>query len=160
MEQFLMEKATVKAAINAIDLDAGANTGARIDMKLFRRVTFVLFASAGTSPSSHTVSFQQHDAASAGNSANLSISNPYYHKVDSATEFTRVVPSAAAASFDIDSIVGDTKYMVVFEVLAEDLTNGYRWASMNLSDAGGAQLGAALAICHEAKEKPGYAIPV
>lgn len=160
MEAFFMEKATVKSAIDPVDLNDGANTGARIDMSKCRRVTFVLFAKAGTAPSSHTVSFQQHDAASAGNSVALSIDSPYFHKLDAATYFTKVQPSAAASSFDIDALVIDAKFVAVFEVLAEQLTDGYKWASMNVTDAGGAQLGACLAICHDMKDLPSYSVVV
>lgn len=160
MEALLMEKMTVKSIIDPVDLNDGTNTGARVDMSKCRRVTFVLVAKAGTTPSSHTVSFQQHDAASAGNSAALSIANPYFHKLDAETSFTKVVPGAAASSFDIDTLVADAKFVAVFEVLAEDLSSGYKWASLNLTDAGGAQLGACLAICHDMKEAPAYSVVV
>ena len=160
MEALLMEKATVKDVVGPVDLNTGANTGARVDMKGFERVSFVCMAAAGTTPSSHTFSFQQHDAASAGNSAALSIDNPYYHKLDSATSYTKVVPGAAASSFDLDTLVGDAKYVVVFEVLAEQLSEGYRWVSINQTQAGGAQIGAILAVCHEPGSKPAYSAVV
>lgn len=160
MEKLFMEKCTVKSAISPVDLNDGANTGNRIDMSKCRRVTFVFDVKAGTTPSSHTVSFQQHTVASSGTPANLSIDNPYFHKLDTATEFTKVVPGAAASSFDIDTLVGDAKFMAVFEVKAEDLTDGYRWVSCNLTDAGGAQLGACLAICHDMKDEPAYGTAV
>lgn len=160
MEQFLMEKATVKVVTGPIDLDAGANTGARIDMQKFKRVTFVVIAAAGTTPSAHLHTLKQHTAASAGTSADLSVDNPYYHKAGAATEFTKVQPTSAAAAYDVDTLVGDAKYVVVFEVLQEQLTDGYRWVSLDTGDVGGAQLGTVLAICHEATNKPAYGIAV
>lgn len=158
MEALLMEKAIVKATTGPIDLDAGTNTGGRFDMSKCKRVSFIAVVAAGTTPSSHTFSFQQHDAASAGNSAALSIGNPYFHKLNAATYFTKVEPTAAS-SFDLDTLVGDNKFIVVFEVLAEDLTDGYKWVSMNITDAGGAQLGTVLAIGHE-MDKPAYSAVV
>lgn len=147
MEAMLMETRTVKSIIGPVDLNTGANTGERIDMKNVKRVTFVITAAAGTTPSSHTVSFEQHTVASAGTPLALTIDNGYYHKVDTATSFTRVAPTGTkASSFDIDSVVGDTKFMAVFEVLAEDLTDGYRWLSLNMTDSGGAQLASVIAI--------------
>lgn len=159
MEAFLMEKMTAKVIVQPVDLNDGANTGLRVDMSKCKRVSFICIADAGTTPSSHTFSFEQHDAAAAGNSAALSIGNPYYHCLNSATVFTKVVPGAAASSFDLDTLVGDNEYVVVFEVLAEDLTDGYKWASINLTDAGGAQLGTILAICH-GMDKPAYEVAV
>ena len=162
MEQFLMEKGTVKVVTGPVDLDTGANTGARVDIQQFARVSFIVAAAAGTTPSAHTHTLRQHDAATAGNSKDLSVSNPYYHKVNAATSFTKVVPSSDTAAYDIDTVVGDTKYMVVFEVLAEQLDreNGFRWVSLDTTDAGGAQLGTVIAVCHEAESKPAYSIIV
>jgi hypothetical protein len=160
-EKLFMEKAQIKVTTYPVDLDAGANTGARVDMQHFKRCTFLIVAGAGTTPSSHTVSFQQHDAASAGTSANLSIDNGYFHRVSTATYFTKVAPTGtAAASFDIDTVVGDTKYVAVFEVNQEDITDGNRWISCNLTDAGGAQLGTIIAICHNCDQAPAYSLVV
>lgn len=160
MEAFFMEKGTVKVVTGPIDLDTGANTGARIDMQKFKRVTFVVIAAAGTTPSAHVHTLRQHDAASAGTSADLSVDNPYYLKAGAATEFTKVVPSSAAAAFDVDALVADAKYVVVFEVLQEQLASGNRWVSLDTGDVGGAQLGTVLAICHEATNKPAYGLAV
>lgn len=157
MEAYLMEKGTVAMSTVPVDLNGGANAGARISLAKARRCSFIIVAGAGTTPSSHTVSFQQHDAGTAGNSKALSHANPYWHKVSTATEFTKVVPGAAASSFDIDTIVGDTKFVAVFEVLAEDLdrNNDYNYVSCDVTDSGGAQLGAVVALLHE-MDKPAY----
>lgn len=160
MEAFLMEKAIVKAVIGPVDLDTGANTGNRVDMKDLERVTFICAAAAGTTPSSHTFTLKQHTLASAGTSADLEVSNPYYHQLAAATSFTKVQPSTAAAAYDLDSIIVDAKYVVVFEVLASQLTDGYRWVSLDQTDAGGAQIGVVLAIGHAAGSKPSYSLVV
>lgn len=159
-EALFMEKNIVKVSTQPVDFNAGANTGARFDIQKFKRVAFLIVCDAGTTPSSHTVSFQQHDAASAGTSVALTIDTPYFHKVDTATAFTKVVPPALASSFDIDTIVGDTKFVAVFEVLQEQLTDGNRWVSCNVTDAAGAQLGTVLAIGHNGVELPAYAAVV
>lgn len=156
MEAYLMEKAQVKVVTGPIDLDAGANTGLRVDMQQFKRVTWIVAVAAGTTPSSHTFAFKQHTVASAGTPAVLSHANPYFHKLGAATSFTKVQPAAAADSYDLDTLVGDAKFVLVFEVLSEDLSDGYRWVSLDLTDAGGAQLGTVIAICHEAQFKPAY----
>ncbi len=157
-EAFLMEQMVAKVTTGPIDLDAGANVGVRFDMQKFKRVTFFVIAAAGTTPNAHAISFQQHDAASAGNSVALEIDNPWFHQVNAATAFTKVQPVAKVSSFDIDAVVGDTKFVAVFEVLQEDLlANGAnRWISLNIADVGGAQLGTVLAIGHNATELPAY----
>lgn len=155
-ESFLMEKATVKVITGAVDLNTGANTGERVDMRMFKRVTFIAAVEAGTTPSAHTHTLKQHTVASAGTPADLSVDNPYWIKAGAATSFTKVIPVAAAAAYDIDTTVIDAKYVVVFEVLQEQLTDGYRYVSLDTADAGGSQLGAVIAICHEAVSKPAY----
>ena len=156
MEAFLMEKASVKAIVGPVDLNDGANTGLRVDISKARRVTFVCILAAGTTPSSHTFTLYQHTVASAGTPAVLAVDNPYYHKLDAETVFTKVVPGAAASAYNLDSIFADAKGIVVFEVLAEQLTDGYKYVSIDLTDSGGAQLGTVLAIAHDVKDAPAY----
>lgn len=155
MERFLMEAKNLKVVIGPVDLDTGANTGARVDIRQAKRVSFVCIAAAGTAPNSHTFTLKQHTAASGGTSADLSVDNAYYHKLAAATSWTKVEPSSAAAAYDLDGIVADAKYMIVFEVLAEQLSDGYGWVSLDQSDAGGAQLGLVLAVV-DSDIKPAY----
>lgn len=156
-EQLLMEQMIPKVIIEPVDLNAGANTGARFDMAKFKRVTFLIVAAAGTAPTNHSVALKQHTVAAAGVPAALSVDNPWFHKVDAATVFTKVVPGAKADTFDIDAIVGDTKFVAAFEVLQEDLTEGYRYVSLDIADVGGAQIGTVIAIGHNGTELPAYA---
>ena len=158
MESLFMESHTVKVSTQPVDLNTGANSGARVDMSKSQRVAFLIVADAGTTPNSHTVSLQQHDAASGGTSAALSIDNPYFHKVGVATEFTKVVPGAEASSFDIDAVVADGKFVAVFEVLQEDLADGNTHVSCNVTDAGGAQIGCVIAIGHGMRNLPAYEV--
>lgn len=160
MNKLFMEKNILKVIGGPVDFNDAAITGARVDMSKIKSVAFAVIAAAGTTPSSHTVSFKQHTVASSGTPADLEIDNPWYHQVATATEFTKVVPTAKAASFDIDTIVGDTKFVAVFEVKAEDLTDGYRWVSCNLTDSGGAQLGCILAIGHDGSVAPLFEVAV
>ena len=155
-----MEKATVKVVTLPVDLNTAANTGARVDMLKFKRVSFIVVVDAGTTPTAHQHTLKQHTAASAGTSADLSVDNPYFVKAGAATEFTKVTPEAAAAMYDLDATVLDAKYVAVFEVLQEQLTEGYRWVSLDTADAGGAQIGTVIAICHEAVSKPAYGVAV
>ena len=60
-EQFFLEQAVVKVVGGPVDLDAAALTGARVDMAKFKRVTFLIAAAAGTTPSAHEVTLRQHE---------------------------------------------------------------------------------------------------
>lgn len=155
-EALFMEKATVKAIIGPVDFNTGANTGERVDMRMFKRVTFIAVLAAGTTPDAHTFTLRQHTAASAGTSADLLSDVPYFTKLAAATSFTKVVPTSAVAATDLDSVAVDAKFIAVFEVLQEQLADGYRWVSIDASDSGGAQLGTVIAVCHEAVSKPAY----
>ena len=148
MEKFLMEKMIAKGVVGPVDLDAAAVTGARVSMKNAKRVTFVAFLGAGTATAAHLFTLRQHDAASAGNSKDLEVANPYFHKIGAATVFTKVAPTSAAAAYDLHALLANSVALVVFEVLAEDLdiANDYAWVSLNTADTGGAQLGAVIAL--------------
>mgnify|MGYP000978218320 FL=1 len=157
MEKLLMEKMAVKTGIVPVDLNTGANTGIRFDMKNMKRATFICLLGAGTSTTTHSFALKQHDAASSGNTKALSVGNPYYHKVNTATYFTKVAPTVDADTYDLHSVVADYVAVVVFEVLAEQLDrdNGYEWVSLNIADTGGAQLGSQV-ILADAEFLPSY----
>ena len=146
MEAFLLEKKIPKTIVAPVDLNTAANTGLRVDMKNLKRVTFIAILAAGTTTTAHTFTLKQHTVSSGGTPADLSVDNPYFHKIGAATSFTKVSPSSAAAAYDLHSLLGDSASIVVFEVLAEQLSDGYRYVSIDLTDAGGAQLGSIIAI--------------
>lgn len=156
-ENFLMEMVNLKQGFLPVDLNAGANTGFRIPLKDCKRVAFVVQMGDSTS-AAVVANFLQMDAASAGNSKALSISNPYYHKIGSATVFTKVTPGAAASSFDVSTIFAGDEGIVVFEVLAEDLDveGGFAYVSLSIPDATAAKVGACLAILLGAVHNPPY----
>lgn len=149
---FLMEKQTLKQVVGPVDLNTAAVTGNRVSMKNATRVAFIIALGAGTSTSAQTFTLRQHDAASAGNSKDLSVDNPYYHKIAAATSFTKVQPGSAAAAYALHASLADDVAIVVFEVLAEnlDIANGYAWVSVDTADSGGAQLGSIVAVVDEA----------
>ena len=155
-EAYLLEKSIPKTIIAPVDLNTAANTGGRFDMQKFKRVSFICILAAGTSTTTHSFALKQHTVASAGTPAVLSVSNPYFYKKAAETSFTKVSPSSAADTYDLHTLLADNVAIVVFEVLQEQLTDGYRWASIDIADAGGAQLGTVIAIGHNGTENPCY----
>lgn len=157
MERFLLEAKTLRTALVPVDLNAGANTGIRIPMANAKRIAFVAIMGASTA-AVVTLNLLQHDAASSGNSKALSIANPYYHKHGSgASKFTKVVPGAAADTYDLAALFAADGGIVVFEVLAEDLDveNGYAWVSLSALDSTAAKVGTFLAVVDH-DFKPAY----
>jgi hypothetical protein len=149
MENFLAEKYVPKQVILPVDLNTGANTGLRVDMKNAKRVTFLITLAAGTTTAAHGISLHQHNAASAGTSKALSVDNPYYHKVGAATKLTKVdIAGVPADTYDLHALLADNVAIVAFEVLADDLDRAlnFEWVSLDITDTGGAQLGNCVAI--------------
>lgn len=157
MEQFLGEAKVLKTVVAPVNLNTATNTGARVSMKNAKRVSFIVGLGAATSATSHLFILKQHDAASAGNTKDLSSDNPIFHKVGAATVATKLEVSTAVASNDLHTLLGDNAGIVVFEVLAEqlDVANDYAWVSLVINQPGVTQLGYVVAeVDHHIK--PAY----
>lgn len=148
MENFLAEKKVAKLVTAPVDGNTAAITGGRVDMKNLKRVAFIVALAAGTTTTTHGFTLRQHDAASAGNSKDLLVDNPYYHKVGVATAFTKVQSDTLAATYNLHAVLADSASVVVFEVLAEqlDVNGAFRYASLDIADTGGAQLVSVIAL--------------
>ena len=156
---FFGEEVVPKSVIDPVDWNTDAMTGGRVDMKDLEKVIFIIVLNSATSRTAVTVDLDQHTVASSGTPAALSVSNKYYHKVGAATVFTKVEPTVAADTYDLTTLVGDNKAIVVMEVHSSDLTDGYRWVSMNAADSGAAGIGTVLAL-GVARLKPAAALAV
>jgi hypothetical protein len=157
MEKFLCEDKAIKSVVDPVSI-ATAKTGGRVKMVNAKRTTFIVDVGAGTSTTAHSFILKQHDAESSGNSKDLAVAHPYYHKVDDADSFTKVDVDTATATYDLHSLLSDDKGLAVFEVLSEDLDseNGFKWVSLDIVAANGTQVGSVLAVVdHEFK--PAYA---
>lgn len=146
MEAFLAESKGIKAMGAPYD----ANTvvaPARISIAKGDRVACVINLGASTAAVA-VFTLNQHDAASAGNSKVLSVANPYYKKINTATSFTKVEPSVAASAYDLSTDLAANAGVVVFEVLGEDLdvANGYTHFSVSLDDTTATKLVAGLYV--------------
>lgn len=157
-ENFLMEMVNLKQGFLPVDLNTGANTGFRIPFTNCKRIAFVI-QMADSTAAVVTATLQQHNAASSGTSKALTIANPYYYKLGSSTSFTKVIPVAAASSFDLSTTFAADEGLLVFEVLAEDLDveGDFNYVSLSLADSTAAKVGACLAICLSSTANPAYA---
>jgi hypothetical protein len=154
--EFFAESKGLKQAILPVDLNTAVNNGARISLKDGDRLAIVIQLGASLA-SDVVVSLQQHNAATAGTSKDLEIDNPFFQKAGAATSFTKVQPTAKAASFTLTPTFSTDSGVVVFEVLAEDLdVNGnFNHVSVHIADSNAAKLGSAVYVV-EPSYKPAY----
>ncbi len=160
MEASIMERLSVAIALAPVDLNDGANTGLRIDLRGAKKVAFVVACGDSTAAVTN-FTINQHDAASSGNSKACAILNPYFYKAGvppTAAVFTKVTATVAASNFVPTALASDPG-LIVFEVNAEDLDrdNGYGWVSLSLIDATAAKLGAVIALV-ETDFRPAHAL--
>lgn len=127
----------------------GGLESARIDLSKCIKMAFEVQLAAGVGTTC-ALNLRQHDAASAGNSADLVSTVPYYKKTDAETKFSRVDANVAAIS-DLDTDGGS----VIVEVYKHDLEEGYGYVSLQVADPGAARIVSVNAIM-DSKFKPAY----
>ena len=154
MEKFLGEDKVLKAVVGPVSIQT-SRTGERVKIAGAKRVSFIINVGVGSGTNAHSFVLKQHDAASSGNSHDLEVAHPYYHKVDDADAFTKVDVTTATATYDLHTIMGEDMAIVVFEVLAEDLRSDCKWVSLDVGAAGAAQIGSVLAVV-DPDFKPAY----
>lgn len=142
-------------AIAPVDLAGGAGTGARIHMRNYETLAVVIYKEAGADAEPVTFTLQEHDAATGGVSQNLAVIDTYYHKTEATLDGDEQwveVTQAAAATVAQASGDSDMQALIVFEVEASSLSDGFEWLSVNSSDVTTAgQLGAVLYVPHGLK---------
>lgn len=109
-------------------------TGARFDLSKCERVAILV--EAASADTDLTVSFQEHTAASGGTSADLTIVSDYFTKEDAETYFTRVEQDSDSQSNSY-TFTGANGAVAcyVFDIKAEDLSDGYTHISCNIGAA-------------------------
>jgi hypothetical protein len=134
------------------DLSSGASTGIRIDMKNATTCSFVIFAGAGTAGDDLLIDLQEHSAASGGTSQDLDTITEYFKvsetTLDGDETWTRITQAAASETADATGTTAEEQNIYVVEVRHDQLSDGFRWLSVNIPDLGaaGTKFGGALAI--------------
>lgn len=141
-------------SVGAVPTDAvaGAITGNRIHLKDCGGVSFVIVASAG-STDILDVDLQEHDAATSGNSQDLDIITKYYYQSETTLDGDETwTEGSQSAGSEITNIgAASTEQLVVIEVRAEQLSDGFEWVSLNVPDLGtnGTKFVAVLNVAHD-----------
>lgn len=134
------------------DLSSGASTGQRIDMRKCATCTFVVFVAAGTAGDDLLVDLQEHNASSGGTSQDLDIITEYFKKSETTLDgdevWTRITQAAASETADATGTTAEEQNILVIEVRHDQLSDGFRWVSLNIPDLGaaGTKYGGVLAI--------------
>lgn len=136
------------------DAVAAAVTGSRVHLKDAGGVTFVVIAAAG-STDILDVNLQEHNAAAAGagTSQDLDIITRFWSQsettLDGDETWTAGSQSAASEITNVGS--ASTQNLLVVEVGAEQLSDGFEWVSLTIPDLGtnGTKYCAILNILHD-----------
>ncbi len=127
--------------ITPINLGAGNNTGARINMMNYAAVTFVGYFAVGAAAEPPTMTLQEHTALTGGTSTNLVVIDEYWQKeelaLDGDEQWEKVTQTAAATVTDA-TWDDANEVLVAFTVNASQLSDTYTHLSVNVADIGGA----------------------
>ncbi|WP_060888062.1 hypothetical protein [Streptomyces caniscabiei] len=119
----------------------GAVTGKRVHLKNAGGVTVVLVGGVATGGDDLQVDLQQHTVSSGGTPADLDTITEYWLKsataIDNSETWTKYTQAAASEIAVAASETTDIEQnILVFEVDAAELSDGYEWISVNVPDLG------------------------
>lgn len=144
----------INVSVGAVPTDAvaGAITGNRVHLKDAGGVTFIVVASAG-STDILDLDLQEHNAPTGGTSQDLDIITKAYYQseatLDGDETWTEWSQSAASEVTNIGA--ASEQQLVVVEVGAQQLSDGFGWVSLNVPDLGtnGTKYVAILNVVHD-----------
>lgn len=100
-----------------------------------RRVIVLALAAAASAGDDYTITIQQHDAASGGNSKALNFTDVQYKAgttIADATAWSRANQTAANTYVDATHGEDQNLYAIEFDAEALDIGGGYEWISADL----------------------------
>lgn len=146
----------IGSAFTPVDFNTSdAATGARVHMRNYQSIAFVLYKGAGTAGADPVVTVQEHDAASSGNSQDLAVITEFYKKEETTLDGDEVwvrTTQAAAATANMGATSAEQEGIYVLEFEATQLSAGFEWISCNIAaTVANAQLVSGLYILHGLK---------
>lgn len=119
----------------------GAVTGKRVHLKNASGVAFVFVGGVATAGDDIQIDVQQHTVGSGGSPLDLDVVTAYHLKsavsLDNSQTWSRVTQAAASevtVSATLDTDIQQN--LLVIEVNASSLSDGYEWVSVNVPDLG------------------------
>lgn len=119
------------------DTVAGAVTGKRVHLKNASSISFVVITT-GASTDILDVDVQQHTAGTSGTTADLDVVTRFYYKsattLDNSQQWTKGTQAAASEITNVGA--ASEQLLLVIEVEATSLSDGYEWVSIDFPDQG------------------------
>lgn len=129
-----------------------ASTGKRVSLKNAGGCTIVVYSGVGGASEPLTFDVQEHDAASSGTSQDLDVVTTVYKisetTLDADEVWTKVTQTAASEVIEATAD-SDLQKIYVVEIDASQLSDGFEYLSVNLTDPGVAQPVAALYLVRD-----------
>ena len=148
----LMENGNLQSAFIPVDLQAAANNGDWVSLKLYNHVALVVFKAAGTAGDDPVITVTQATDVS-GTSEKALTFDTIYSKVGTQTgigTFTTNTQTAANTYTDATSAEAAAIFVVEFDAADLDVANGFDCVQLSVPDVGSnAQLGCAFYILTE-----------
>lgn len=144
----------VGLAWSPVDTQTAAITGKRIFIGDCGGITFLVNKAAGTANDDPVFTVKQYTAYTGGTTADLAQITYWYAKQETALDndetWTKTTQSAAATVTG-NATSAESQMLIVVEVDAAQLTDGYAWVGLDLADTGaaGAQLASAVYLKHD-----------
>lgn len=127
----------ISTAFVPTDAVAGAITGKRVSLRNAGGCTIVV-QTTGASTDITDVDLQQHTASSGGTTADLDVITYYYYKsettLDGDETWTRATQTAASEITNVGA--ASEELLLVIEVDARQLSDGYDYISLDIPDLG------------------------
>jgi hypothetical protein len=119
------------------DAVAAAITGKRVHMRDAAVCSFVV-VTTGASTDITDVDLREHNAASGGTSQDLDIITTYYYKTEATLDGDEIwVKGTQSAASEITNVgAASEELLLVVEVRAEQLSDGFEWVSLDIPDLG------------------------
>jgi hypothetical protein len=147
----------ISTGVAPVSLDAGASTGKRVSLRGASGCAIVVFlGAAGSGTEALALTLKQHTASTGGTTATLDNSNVrYYTKLATTLAGTETWSTPASPTAGVVTVAGSDaakQGILVIEVDTVNLSDGYRYVSLDAADPGtGVRLGAVLYILRDLK---------
>lgn len=154
MARALGREFDIGIGVSPVNLNTGANTGKRISMIDCQGLTIVICCGVGTAASDLAVDLQEHTASVSGTSQDLDIITDYFNKqelaLDNDESWVKVSQAAGSEIADTGGTGTSAEHeqIVVIEVGADQLSDGFTHLSLNVPQPGATKLGCVLYFKH------------
>lgn len=144
----------VGLAWSPVDTQSGNITGKRIFIGDCGGIAFIVNKAAGTANDDPVFTAKQYTAYTGGTTADLAVLTRIFTKQETALdndESWTLTTQAAAATFTGNGTSAESQMLIVMQVGADQLTDGYAWVGLDLADTGsaGAQLASAIYLKYD-----------